>query len=550
MTSWLHWSVVLMIVGEVWGVLLCLFLSWRYRSNLAKVFNSATWKKRKMSSASRMEEGLSSFAAAQFSSTITATTDGKADEDLTKVTTGELTNHQVEDYGRVTLTAAERAKILWSRWLLVYIVSAMGSQLFGWSLQFIKCLDTSGTLADDISPELADYLCNVAYAPFSRHTQEALWVCWFVLTIVGVASFQWLVVERYRMLAPLFPKVLTSRILPVYMVFFCVLTLANIVLGLLEFYLARSTLLPRGKPLNTLSSAIYALFFVCSGGTDIVLSLWILAIVSKSHKRAVSDHDGYASTAATSGRPRMSWRGDVLGRLKRLRLVLIAILVLDFAIVTITPVKHIEPGWAWELNSLEVSLSIIHCTVTLTFMQILGVILRPSQPQFEFAERSSIYSADNTHSLPPQTGEISAAKPSDYSTASSAASSSPRKSPAILCSIVETSPLPQSAATAMLNSSISQGPASVYDEIRYAVAALPPTPRSPVAALQSYKLPPSPSPPSALPWESTEDLASQHNLDAASLKVTRPRPVRKLSSMAEQYTGAADNQLRRELGIK
>lgn len=365
---------------------------------------------------------------------------------------------RVESYGRMSLSASERAKVIWSRWFLLFVGAAIVTQALGWVQSYIKCLDTSGSIHKFLTDEQVDRMCVDTWGRLSLHTKESLWVVYYTATCIGVASFQYLVVERYRMLGPLFPRQLTRVWLPVYATFYALLSVANYALGMLEFYTSRHTLIERGATLNTISSSAYALFYIFSGGTDIALAFWIHAIVSRSYRNAERDRTrtGWASTAATGSRPAYKWRGDVVGRLRRLKWMLVVIPFLDLGIISMTAIKHLHPVWAWELSSVETSLALIHCFVTLVFMQLLAVILRPSQPQFEFADnRDGAASPAPSHS---DAAGVPSRRTSDGIDAPISADTDEREAAADVVAMMEI--VPAAAAAADFEAGLDSAPAA------------------------------------------------------------------------------------------
>lgn len=276
----------------------------------------------------------------------------------------------------------------WCRIFTLFLLAAFLTQVLTWCQGYIKCLDTSNALHTLIdSPEEVHRLCAI-WRPISHTSKRLLFTAYLTVMFIAVCSFQMLVLERYRKVGNLFPPWASKVALPSYVSFYLPIALVAYLTSILEFWLSPGTLITRDSPLNTISSAFYCIWIVLTGLTDAVLSFLIVTKLKRGRrelrssptKRRRASHVSLAQEEDDS----------VMRKLRHLQVFFAGIVLFDCGILSLTAVKKVDGhgihghAFAYEVASLEIACTLVHATLTLIFMQKLGVILRPIEPRFEF----------------------------------------------------------------------------------------------------------------------------------------------------------------------
>ncbi|CCG85054.1 protein of unknown function [Taphrina deformans PYCC 5710] len=282
-------------------------------------------------------------------------------------------------------------KATWSRLFTLFIVSALLTESLTWTQGYIKCLDTSDELERLMGLEASRYLCQ-QWDSFDRRAKLALFTLYLICEFIAVCAFQALVLERYRKVSILFPRWTSKHALPIYTALYIPIGMAACLLSLLEFWTSPKTLISREATINTISSAVYCLWIVLTGLTDAVLSFLIVTKVRRgrreyqAHQAGAAEENGMDDMALRNSLP----RDAQFKPLRRLQIFFATIILFDFSILSLTVLKKLDGHgvdghvFAYEVASIEIALTLVHCTMTLCFMQFLGSILRTTQPQFEF----------------------------------------------------------------------------------------------------------------------------------------------------------------------
>ncbi|ORY82088.1 hypothetical protein BCR37DRAFT_387555 [Protomyces lactucae-debilis] len=267
---------------------------------------------------------------------------------------------------------------VWSILFAVFLGSATIAISLLWSMAYLKCLDTSNTLVEVLGPGRAAYECR-PWQFLSRANKYAVFMIYYNSCAIATIAFQLLVLERYRKISHLFPKVVEQYGLRIYLSIYGVASALGWTLGIAELFISPSTIISRASIINTLSSVGYCIWIASTGITDAILG-WVIVTQIRRGRREMSMGDTSHSY--------------MIGRLGTLQKLFALIVFFDCGIVTLTSLKktesHIIHGhiFAWEIAGIEVSATILHATMTLCFMQMLAGVLSSSQPQFDFVVRN------------------------------------------------------------------------------------------------------------------------------------------------------------------